>query len=81
MLANEVPPPGNILRLPVIRTAGRFGRVVLYWEVQTVTANIEDFSPSLGNLTFQDGQVKFVLLINLLLCFELVVSTVAWCQI
>lgn len=58
VLAYEVPPPGNILRLTVIRTAGRSGRVVLYWEVQAVTANTEDFSPSSGNLTFQDGQVK-----------------------
>ncbi|KAI7812365.1 putative G-protein coupled receptor 98, partial [Triplophysa rosa] len=56
VLAYEVPPPGNILRLAVIRTAGRSGRVVLYWEVQAVTANTEDFNPSSGNLTFQDGQ-------------------------
>ncbi|XP_026067280.1 adhesion G-protein coupled receptor V1 [Carassius auratus] len=56
VLAFEVPSPGNILTLAVMRMAGRSGRLVLYWEAQTVTANTEDFSPSSGNLTFQDGQ-------------------------
>ncbi|RXN21226.1 G- coupled receptor 98-like protein [Labeo rohita] len=54
--AFEVPSPGNILRMAVMRMAGRTGRLVLYWETQTVTAGTEDFSPSSGNLTFQDGQ-------------------------
>ncbi|XP_073670716.1 adhesion G-protein coupled receptor V1-like [Paramisgurnus dabryanus] len=39
-----------------MRTAGRTGRIVLYWEAQAVTANTEDISPFSGNLTFQDGQ-------------------------
>lgn len=58
MLAFEVPSPGNVFRLAVMRMAGRSGRLVLYWEAQAVTASIEDFSPSSGNLTFQEGQVK-----------------------
>ncbi|XP_032297180.1 adhesion G-protein coupled receptor V1 isoform X2 [Coturnix japonica] len=53
----EVPPPHNILKLPVVRQAGRFGSVVLYWEAILLTAGFEDFTPSSGNLTFGDGQV------------------------
>ncbi|XP_051546873.1 adhesion G-protein coupled receptor V1 isoform X1 [Myxocyprinus asiaticus] len=56
VLANEVPTPGNILHLAVMRMAGTTGRVVLYWEAQAVTASTEDFSPSSGNLTFLEGQ-------------------------
>lgn len=53
----EVPPPHNILKLPVVRQAGRFGSAVLYWEAILLTAGFEDFTPSSGNLTFTDGQV------------------------
>nr|Q6JAN0.1 RecName: Full=Adhesion G-protein coupled receptor V1; AltName: Full=G-protein coupled receptor 98; AltName: Full=Monogenic audiogenic seizure susceptibility protein 1 homolog; AltName: Full=Very large G-protein coupled receptor 1; Flags: Precursor [Danio rerio]AAT07468.1 very large G-protein coupled receptor-1 [Danio rerio] len=56
VLAFEVPSPGNVLRLAVMRMAGIFGRLVLYWETQSVTASTEDFTPSSGNITFQDGQ-------------------------
>ncbi|CAB1321522.1 unnamed protein product [Coregonus sp. 'balchen'] len=56
VLAYEVPPPGNLLRLPVVRLAGRTGRVVVYWEAQTITASLNDFIPASGNITFQDGQ-------------------------
>ncbi|NXX79900.1 GPR98 protein, partial [Urocolius indicus] len=52
----EVPPPQNILKLPVVRQAGRFGPVTLYWEAIHLTAGFEDFTPSFGNLTFADGQ-------------------------
>ncbi|NXI47503.1 GPR98 protein, partial [Galbula dea] len=52
----EVPPPQNILKLPVVRQAGRFGSVTLYWEAIHSTASFEDFTPSFGNLTFADGQ-------------------------
>ncbi|KAJ6669788.1 hypothetical protein lerEdw1_000337 [Lerista edwardsae] len=52
----EVPPPENVLQLPVIRKAGRFGPVHLYWEATPTTASLEDFTPSFGNLTFADGQ-------------------------
>ncbi|XP_031463513.1 adhesion G-protein coupled receptor V1-like, partial [Phasianus colchicus] len=54
--AYEVPPPHNILKLPVVRQAGRFGSAVLYWEAILLTAGFEDFTPSSGNLTFADGQ-------------------------
>ncbi|NXE93985.1 GPR98 protein, partial [Menura novaehollandiae] len=52
----EVPPPQNVLKLPVVRQAGRFGSVTLYWEAIHSTASFEDFTPSFGNLTFADGQ-------------------------
>lgn len=53
----EVPPPQNILKLPVVRQAGKFGTSTLYWEAIHLTASTEDFTPSSGNLTFADGQV------------------------
>ncbi|XP_068782490.1 adhesion G-protein coupled receptor V1 [Struthio camelus] len=52
----EVPPPQNILKLPVVRQAGRFGSVTLFWEATHSTASFEDFTPTFGNLTFADGQ-------------------------
>ncbi|XP_054253432.1 adhesion G-protein coupled receptor V1 [Indicator indicator] len=52
----EVPPPQNVLKLPVVRQAGRFGSATLYWEAIEATASFEDFTPSFGNLTFADGQ-------------------------
>ncbi|KAM9251115.1 adhesion G-protein coupled receptor V1 [Cariama cristata] len=52
----EVPPPQNILKIPVVRQAGRFGSATLYWEAIHSTASFEDFTPSFGNLTFADGQ-------------------------
>ncbi|XP_010391331.3 adhesion G-protein coupled receptor V1 isoform X7 [Corvus cornix cornix] len=52
----EVPPPQNVLKLPVVRQGGRFGSAVLYWEAIHSTASFEDFTPSFGNLTFADGQ-------------------------
>ncbi|XP_029019275.1 adhesion G-protein coupled receptor V1 isoform X2 [Betta splendens] len=56
VLAYEVPPPDNIIHLPVVRLAGMTGRLVLYWEARPVTADLNDFSPAAGNITFQDGQ-------------------------
>ncbi|CAI9572523.1 unnamed protein product, partial [Staurois parvus] len=32
VLAYEVPPPQNVLRLPVVRQAGNFGIITVYWE-------------------------------------------------
>ncbi|XP_062873808.1 adhesion G-protein coupled receptor V1 [Trichomycterus rosablanca] len=58
VFAFEIPPPGNVLHLPVVRLAGVTGRLVLYWETQPVSATFEDFSPSSGNITFQDGQAS-----------------------
>uniref|UniRef100_U3K352 Adhesion G-protein coupled receptor V1 n=1 Tax=Ficedula albicollis TaxID=59894 RepID=U3K352_FICAL len=52
----EVPPPQNVLKLPVVRQAGRFGSATLYWEAIDSTASFDDFTPSFGNLTFADGQ-------------------------
>lgn len=57
-MAYEIPPPDNILHLSVMRLAGTTGRLVVYWEAEPITADLSDFSPSSGNLTFQDGQVK-----------------------
>ncbi|NXA31973.1 GPR98 protein, partial [Eudromia elegans] len=54
--AYEVPPPQNILKLPVVRQAGSFGSVTLFWEAISSTASFEDFTPAFGNLTFADGQ-------------------------
>uniref|UniRef100_G1KP04 Adhesion G-protein coupled receptor V1 n=1 Tax=Anolis carolinensis TaxID=28377 RepID=G1KP04_ANOCA len=61
----EVPPPDNILKLPVVRRAGTFGTVNLYWEATPTTAGLEDFTPSFGNLTFADGQVTGVIEITI----------------
>lgn len=57
-MAYELPPPNNIVYLPVVRLAGTTGRVVVYWEAQSVTTDINDFSPTSGNITFLDGQVN-----------------------
>ncbi|KAK5871603.1 hypothetical protein PBY51_004474 [Eleginops maclovinus] len=56
VLAYEIPPPDNILHLSVVRLAGTTGRLVVYWEAQPITADLSDFSPTSGNITFQDGQ-------------------------
>ncbi|XP_072270059.1 adhesion G-protein coupled receptor V1 [Pyxicephalus adspersus] len=56
VLAYEVPPPQNVLRLPVVRQAGNFGIVTVYWEALPITASRDDFTPSSGNLSFSDGQ-------------------------
>lgn len=57
VITYEIPPPGNILYLPVVRLAGRIGTVVAYWEVEPVSADFQDFSPASGNITFQNDQV------------------------
>ncbi|KAG8456387.1 hypothetical protein GDO86_002244 [Hymenochirus boettgeri] len=62
----EVPPPRNVLKLPVIRHAGKFGFVTIYWEAKPITASQEDFSPSSGNITFSDGQALGVIEIFIL---------------
>lgn len=58
MFAYEIPPPDNVLHLSVLRLAGTSGRLVAYWEAQPITADLNDFSPVSGNITFQDGQVN-----------------------
>lgn len=54
----EIPPPENVLKLPVVRKAGKFGSMQLHWEAIPATASLDDFMPSFGNLTFADGQVS-----------------------
>uniref|UniRef100_A0A3B5LER5 Adhesion G-protein coupled receptor V1 n=1 Tax=Xiphophorus couchianus TaxID=32473 RepID=A0A3B5LER5_9TELE len=58
VLAYEIPPPDNILHLSVLRLAGTSGRLVVYWEAQPITADLNDFTPASGNITFQEGQVS-----------------------
>uniref|UniRef100_A0A3B4ZW94 Adhesion G-protein coupled receptor V1 n=1 Tax=Stegastes partitus TaxID=144197 RepID=A0A3B4ZW94_9TELE len=65
VLAYEIPPPDNVAYLSVVRLAGTTGRLVVYWEAQPVTADLSDFSPTSGNITFQDGQVKATIAITI----------------
>uniref|UniRef100_UPI003AAD5B8E adhesion G-protein coupled receptor V1 n=1 Tax=Centroberyx gerrardi TaxID=166262 RepID=UPI003AAD5B8E len=65
VLAYELPPPDNILHLSVVRLAGRTGRVLIYWEAQPITASLDDFSPSSGNVTLQDGQREATIAITI----------------
>ncbi|KAJ7335780.1 hypothetical protein JRQ81_013721, partial [Phrynocephalus forsythii] len=62
----EVPPPDNVLKLPVAREAGKFGAVNLFWEATPITASLEDFTPSFGNLSFADGQEAGVIEITII---------------
>lgn len=55
--AYEVPPPLNVLQIPVVRLAGSFGAVNVYWKATLDTAGLEDFKPSHGILEFADKQV------------------------
>ncbi|XP_037657723.1 adhesion G-protein coupled receptor V1 [Choloepus didactylus] len=64
--AYEVPPPLNILQVPVVRLAGSFGAANVYWEATLDTAGLEDFTPSHGILEFSDGQVTAVLEITII---------------
>ncbi|XP_040899032.1 adhesion G-protein coupled receptor V1 [Toxotes jaculatrix] len=66
VLAYEIPPPDNILYLSVVRLAGATGRLVIYWEAQPGTADLNDFSPTSGNVTFQDGQREARIAITIL---------------
>ncbi|KAI9527782.1 Adhesion G-protein coupled receptor V1 [Dissostichus eleginoides] len=66
VLAYEIPPPDNTLHLSVVRLAGTTGRLVAYWEAQPITADLSDFSPSSGNITFQDGQSEATIAITIL---------------
>ncbi|MED6250420.1 Adhesion G-protein coupled receptor V1 [Ataeniobius toweri] len=66
VLAYEMPPPDNILHLSVVRLAGTIGRLVVYWEVQPITADLRDFTPVSGNITFQDGQKESTIVITIL---------------
>ncbi|XP_054629148.1 adhesion G-protein coupled receptor V1 isoform X2 [Dunckerocampus dactyliophorus] len=66
IVAYEIPPPDYILHLNVVRLAGVTGRLIAYWEAQPLTADRNDFSPSSGNITFQDGQREAIIAITIL---------------
>ncbi|XP_061584932.1 adhesion G-protein coupled receptor V1 [Cololabis saira] len=66
VLAYEIPQQDNVVHLSVVRLAGTSGRLVVYWEAQPITADLRDFSPVSGNLTFQDGQTKATIDITIL---------------
>ncbi|XP_036619299.1 adhesion G-protein coupled receptor V1 [Trichosurus vulpecula] len=61
IIAHEVPPPLNVLKLTVVRLAGSFGLINVYWKAIPDSASLEDFTPSYGILTFEDGQMTAVL--------------------
>ncbi|XP_057687080.1 adhesion G-protein coupled receptor V1 isoform X4 [Corythoichthys intestinalis] len=62
----EMPAPGNIIQLKVARLAGTVGRLLTYWEAQPITADLTDFTPSSGNITFQDGQREAVIAVTIM---------------
>ncbi|XP_036081242.1 adhesion G-protein coupled receptor V1 isoform X3 [Rousettus aegyptiacus] len=64
--AYEVPPPLNVLQVPVIRLAGSFGTVNVYWEATLASAGLEDFEPSHGILEFADRQVTAMIKITII---------------
>ncbi|KAM9857814.1 adhesion G-protein coupled receptor V1 [Aulostomus maculatus] len=66
VVAYEMPPPDNILNLTVVRLAGTTGRLVIYWEAEPLTADLNDFSPTTGNITFQDAQRESTIAITIL---------------
>ncbi|XP_051876623.1 adhesion G-protein coupled receptor V1 [Pristis pectinata] len=61
IVAYEMAPPGNLLKLPVIRSAGKFGEVTVLWEALPGSASFSDFTPSNGSLTFAEGLSSAVL--------------------
>ncbi|XP_059551072.1 adhesion G-protein coupled receptor V1 [Myotis daubentonii] len=64
--AYEVPPPLNILRVPVVRLAGSFGAVDVYWKATLDSAGLEDFKPSHGILKFAERQVTAMIEITII---------------
>ncbi|KAM8777301.1 adhesion G-protein coupled receptor V1 [Rhynchonycteris naso] len=64
--AYEVPPPLNVLRVPVVRLAGSFGAVNVYWKATLESADLEDFKPSHGILEFADTQVTAMIEITII---------------
>ncbi|XP_008578647.1 PREDICTED: G-protein coupled receptor 98, partial [Galeopterus variegatus] len=61
----EVPPPLNVLQVPVVRLAGSFGAVNVSWKATPDSAGLEDFKPSHGILEFADGQVTAIIKITI----------------
>ncbi|XP_073933195.1 adhesion G-protein coupled receptor V1 isoform X3 [Castor canadensis] len=64
--AYEVPPPLNVLHVPVVRLAGSYGTVHVYWKATPGSASLEDFQPSHGILRFADGQVTAIIEITII---------------
>ncbi|XP_016865453.1 adhesion G-protein coupled receptor V1 isoform X3 [Homo sapiens] len=64
--AYEVPPPLNVLQVPVVRLAGSFGAVNVYWKASPDSAGLEDFKPSHGILEFADKQVTAMIEITII---------------
>ncbi|XP_036063369.1 adhesion G-protein coupled receptor V1 [Onychomys torridus] len=64
--AHELSPPLNILQVPVIRLAGSFETVHVYWKATPDSAGLEDFQPSHGTLQFADGQVTALIEITII---------------
>lgn len=46
---------GDVLRLSLLRTGGSVGAVEVFFETQTGNAGTADFTPSLGSVTWDDG--------------------------
>ncbi|XP_042546906.1 adhesion G-protein coupled receptor V1 [Dipodomys spectabilis] len=63
--AYEEPPPFNVLRVPVVRLAGSYGSLNVYWEATPDSASLEDFKPSHGTLEFAEGQVTAMIEITI----------------
>ncbi|KAM5328541.1 adhesion G-protein coupled receptor V1 [Glossophaga mutica] len=63
--AYEVPPPLNVLQIPVVRLAGSFGAVNVYWKATLDSAGPEDFMPSHGILEFSERQVTAMIEITI----------------
>ncbi|XP_048187347.1 adhesion G-protein coupled receptor V1 [Perognathus longimembris pacificus] len=63
--AYEEPSPFNILQVPVVRLAGSYGTVYVYWKAMPDSASLEDFKPSHGTLEFAEGQVTKILEITI----------------
>uniref|UniRef100_A0A2K5BZQ4 Adhesion G-protein coupled receptor V1 n=1 Tax=Aotus nancymaae TaxID=37293 RepID=A0A2K5BZQ4_AOTNA len=64
--AYEVPAPLNVLQVPVVRLAGSFGAVNVYWKASPDSAGLEDFKPSHGILEFADRQVTSMIEITII---------------
>ncbi|XP_036868013.2 adhesion G-protein coupled receptor V1 [Manis javanica] len=64
--AYEVPPPLNVLQVPVVRLAGSFGAVHVYWEATLDSAGLEDFKPPRGILEFADKQATAMIEITII---------------
>ncbi|XP_032873159.1 adhesion G-protein coupled receptor V1 [Amblyraja radiata] len=65
VVAYEMAPPGNLLRVPVIRSAGTFGEVNVLWEALLASASFADFTPANGSLAFADGTSSTILEITI----------------